>query len=316
MKHEFNTPDTPQTGTTMVERSWGPLSEKARVHLIESGLKKRYYFYAMEYAADCMNLLGGSESNKMEPGQAPDATLGLNYDLGALVPFGSSATLTTKSEAKNADVTKEGIMLGLNQSGKGCRVLLRDGTIVTSALVTIKPNSQAQRERLASLRRDPSLADAFEREHYHLDEGPESFGTITKAGLRDLNTTAEEQALPHKMPVATVGAQPGHAGHPAQLLPRAPPTAAKAPKVAPLVKDDVAKVEIASARAAGLHLRWAPNPKRGLSAERYALYSAALTFAQFDTDLHISPQRKDRTQGLSRGFGLRCRTPVLLFHSH
>jgi hypothetical protein len=46
-------------------------------------LKKKTYFYAMEYAADCMNLLGGSESNKMEPGQAPDATLSLNYDLGA-----------------------------------------------------------------------------------------------------------------------------------------------------------------------------------------------------------------------------------------
>ena len=126
-------------------------------------------------------------------------------------------------------------------------MLLRDGKIVTSALVTIKPNAQAQRDRLASLRRDPSLADDFDREHCHLDEGPESFGTITKAGLRDLITKAEEQALPHKMPVATVGAQPGHAGHPAQLLPRAPPTAATAPKVAPLVKDDVAKVEIASA---------------------------------------------------------------------
>jgi hypothetical protein len=85
MKHEFNTPDTPQTGTTMVERSWGPLSEKARVLLIESGLKKKYYFYAMEYAADCMNLLGGSESNKMEPGQAPDATLGTPDALKALV---------------------------------------------------------------------------------------------------------------------------------------------------------------------------------------------------------------------------------------
>jgi len=103
----------------MVERSWGPLSEKARVLLIESGLKKKYYFYAMEYATDCMNLLGGSESNKMEPGQAPDATLGLNYDFGLLVPFGSTTTLTTKSSAKNADVPKEGVMLGLNQSGKG-----------------------------------------------------------------------------------------------------------------------------------------------------------------------------------------------------
>ena len=86
--------------------------------MIESGLKKKFYFYAMKYAADCMNLLGGSESNKMAGAwEAPDAKLGLNYDLGALVPFGSSATFTTKSEAKNADVTKEGIMLGLNQSG-------------------------------------------------------------------------------------------------------------------------------------------------------------------------------------------------------
>jgi len=76
----------------------------------------------MEYAADCINLLDGSESNKMEPGQAPDATLGLNYYLGALVPFGSPATLTTKREAKNADVTQEGVMFGLNRSGKGYRV--------------------------------------------------------------------------------------------------------------------------------------------------------------------------------------------------
>jgi hypothetical protein len=97
------------------------------------------------------------------------------------------------------------------------------------------------------------LADDFEREHYHLDEGPESFTTVPKAGLRDLTTT--EQALPLKMPVATVGAQPGHAGHPAQLLPRAPPKAAKAPKIAPIVKDDVAKAVIASARAASLRLR-------------------------------------------------------------
>ena len=70
----------------------------------------------MEYAADCINLLDGSESNKMEPGQAPDATLGLNYDIGALAPFGSPATLTAKSEAKAADVTKEGVVLGLNKS--------------------------------------------------------------------------------------------------------------------------------------------------------------------------------------------------------
>ena len=213
-------------------------------------------------------------------------------------------------------------MLGLNQSGKGYRVLLRDGTIVTSALVTIKPDAQAQRKRLASLRRDPSLADAFEREHYHLDAGPETFDAVTKSGLRDLTTTAAEQALPHKMPVATVGAQPGHAGHLAQLLPRAPPTAAKAPKIAPIVKDEVAKAEIASARAAGLHLQWAPNPKRGLSAERYAFYSAALTFRAVRqvvrevSDLHVSTQREERAEGLSRGLGIRRGAPLLLFHSH
>jgi len=34
MKHEFNTPDTPQTGITMVERYWGPLSEKALFFLL------------------------------------------------------------------------------------------------------------------------------------------------------------------------------------------------------------------------------------------------------------------------------------------
>jgi hypothetical protein len=49
-------------------------------------------------------------------------------------------------------------------------------------------------------------------------------------------------------------------------------------------EDDMANVEIASARAADLYLRWAPNIKLGLSAEWYAFYSAALTFAQFDLE--------------------------------
>jgi len=59
VKHEFNTPDTPQTGSTMVEQRL-----EKEVLLLEDGVRGR------------LHELGGSESNKMKPGQAPDATLG------------------------------------------------------------------------------------------------------------------------------------------------------------------------------------------------------------------------------------------------
>ena len=46
----FNTPGTPQSGTSRIKRLWESLPKTTRCHLHTSGLGKHYYFGAMVYA--------------------------------------------------------------------------------------------------------------------------------------------------------------------------------------------------------------------------------------------------------------------------
>ena len=87
----FNTPNTPKSGSYRIERVWGSLPKAARCSLFTSGLAPPFFFHAVVYAADMANSLP-TEANVLGRGEAPDQALGLNCDLGVLVPFGTLGT--------------------------------------------------------------------------------------------------------------------------------------------------------------------------------------------------------------------------------
>ena len=63
-----------------------------------------------------------TRSNKLGRGEAPNATLGLDYDLRAFVPFGSLGYLHVhgnKEDEKNELV----VIIGLNHDGHGYRAI-------------------------------------------------------------------------------------------------------------------------------------------------------------------------------------------------
>ena len=84
----LNTPSTPKSGASRIERVRGSLPKAARYSLFTSGLEPQFFFHAVVYAADTANSLP-TEANALGLGEAPDQALGLNYDLGVLVPFGA-----------------------------------------------------------------------------------------------------------------------------------------------------------------------------------------------------------------------------------
>ena len=84
----------------------------------------KYFFDAMVLASDVRNCLP-TTANRLGEGEAPNATLGLPYDLRMLVPLGTLGYLRVsghKADAKNALV----VIVGLNHDGPGYRAIRVD----------------------------------------------------------------------------------------------------------------------------------------------------------------------------------------------
>ena len=279
--HRLNTPDTPQSGTSRIERLWRSLSTAARSSLLSSGLGMQYFFDAMVMASDVRNVLPTS-ANRLGDGEAPDATLGLQYDLKSIVPLGTLGYLLVdgkKADPKNVLV----VIIGFNNDGPGYRAVRVDnGTVVAS--VHIKPDPRQPRCNLPGLLGTSSAAASdFVREHYDLSDSSRTFdlGTAMPGQITDL---ADEPAAPTPPGlVQQVGAAPGNGGSRAGLRRRAGPAQAAEVSGGLLHDTSTVQVMIRDTRAAGQVLRWRPGfSKTGRSGERYPFYSKARTFAQFD----------------------------------
>jgi len=280
--HRLNTPDTPKSGTTRIERMWRKLSTAARANLYESGLSHRYFYYAMEMAADAHNQLP-TTSNKSGNGEAPDETLGLYYDLMKLVPFGSKATLRVKGD-KADDKTEVVFVLGFNPDGPGYRVLRKDGKITASIHVKVTPEVATKREYLEAVRKNPLEQTEFVQRHIDLVGTPVDTSAAGSLGVQDISVSSQEQRTVQRLAVQEVGAHPGHGGSRTGLVDKAPTRTLTVSTRSPvLMTKESADALIANARAAGMVMHWQPtNPKTGRSQERYELYSKARTFSRFD----------------------------------
>jgi hypothetical protein len=84
-------------------------------------------------------------------GEAPNATLGLDYDIRAFVPFGTLGYMhvhSNKQDAKNVLIT----IIGLDHDGHGYRAIrVTDGLTVTS--IKIKVQSRAMSSPLFATHR-------------------------------------------------------------------------------------------------------------------------------------------------------------------
>ena len=117
----FNTPNTPKSGTSRIERVLGSLPKAARCSHFTCGLAPSFFFHAAVYAADTASSLP-TKANVLGRGEAPDQALRLNYDLGVLVPFGTLGhhlVEGSKRDAKNKLVA----ILGLSHDGPGYRAI-------------------------------------------------------------------------------------------------------------------------------------------------------------------------------------------------
>ena len=298
IKHSLNTPDTPKSGTTKIERVWGILPAASRSAVYSSGLAHKYFWDAFVRAGDVYNMLL-TEANRLGKGEAPKETLGLPYDLQMIsVGFGSDGYLQIPG-AKRDDKAELVVVLGLNHDGPGFRVLKQDGTIVASVHVRAVTGGKVLRTALAEARKDPATASAFMKEHYNL--GDDVLGLqAAKGGCTDLDIELPG-AVALVPPVQVVGATPGMAGSRVSLHPRAltknekragqrhPVPAATRPARRGTLSLEVANAMITSAAAAGHVFKWADGHKKsGLSGERYRIYSKCQTFAAY-TKLKTQP---------------------------
>jgi hypothetical protein len=295
--HRLNTPKTPKSGTTRIEGVWRTIVKAARQSILHSGLKKMYWWDAMMLAADVYNMLP-TAANVLGHGEAPDATLGLAYDLRGIVTLGAPAFLRIDGD-KGDDAMQQVVMLGYNHDGGGHRVLCQNGTIVTSIHVRVNCDDKQFRGELEVARRDPKNAKQFFKDHFNLDGGALDLGSATGGQLVDLLATGEAAAVQPSR-VVQVGDAPGHGGSRMSLNKPAPPPAP--PTVTArlaannghgsIMGKEEADALISGARAAGQVLRWLPGfTKTGKSGERYRYYSTTKTWAQYDamlTDTFIS----------------------------
>ena len=296
--HRLNTPGMPQSGTSRIERLWETLPKATRCHLYTSGLGKQYYFDAMVYAGDVFNC-SPTDANKLGRGEAPDATLGLDHDLGRFVPFGSLAYHLVPG-AKADDKNELVVIIGLNHDGHGYRVLrVSDGTVFVSLDVKAHPDLGTARTLLDKVNAGVSPSSAsFVAQHCNCGETLVDVDRATRGGhlMNLIETQADTEAARAAPPlIQQFGNPPGHGGSRASLRPRVPPAEfragsrspvpsgrASAPR-SPIYDAPTTRALLRDARAAGQVLRWRPGfSKTGKSGERYQFYSKARTFAQFD----------------------------------
>jgi hypothetical protein len=285
--HRLNTPATPESGTSRIERMWRLLLKVVRRTLLTSGLSKIFFWDAFVLADDVFCKLP-TAANALGEGEAPDKTLGLAYDLRGIVRLGSCAYLRVDG-AKADAVMEEVIVLGYNHDGGGYRVLKRDSTIVASIHVRPHPDITSVRVELAAARANPAAASAFMNKFFDLEGRVLDYGDASGGQLKYLDVVADAPVQPS--PAVLVGDAPGHGGSRFSLNAPAPPPspALVATRIAAangkgvLMTNEVADALITSARAAGHVLCWLPGfAKVGQSNERFQYYREARTWAQYE----------------------------------
>ena len=278
----LGSPDAPRSATPHIERFWGTLRDAADASECEAGMDPAYKFYAMAYAAQVYNR-SPTLANAYGAGQAPFTTLGLPVGLERLVPFGNPCVVARPSPEKGKQANRRGRILGLPSDTSGYIVLLdplAGASPVASEVIT--SNDVTPRRGGA-----PWGTDAEGRPapvEGSSDAGPHTGFVPFPSREEAAGVAAAEAASPvpavSRAPVRqSVGTAPGDAGSRHALLDRAD-RAAPTRGVAAALPVDEALALITDAMMNGKTFVFIqPNPKRGKSAERYAVYSAETTFA-------------------------------------
>ena len=277
---------------------WGSLPKAARCSHFTSGLAPSFFFHAAVYAADTANSLP-TKANVLGRREAPDQALGLNCDLGVLVPFGTYGHHLdggSKRDAKNELVA----ILGLSHDGPGYRAIkVSDGEVITSAHIKAQPALGTARSLIARVATDPTAPEAaFVSKYCNTSDIYVDIADAERGLLAHMEDTARDMAAAAAAPpplVQQVGHAPGHGGSRCGLRRRATPAVprggsrrgspqARLPATrGPIHDKATTRALVRDARAAGMVLRWRPGfTKGGISGERYPFYSRARTFAQFD----------------------------------
>jgi len=92
LERYFASPDSPKSATVKIERFWGTMREATDACMLASGLDQCYRFYAIMFVIHVYNR-SMTAANKIDPGEAPYRTLGLDEELQKLVPFGNPCTV-------------------------------------------------------------------------------------------------------------------------------------------------------------------------------------------------------------------------------
>jgi len=275
---QLNTPDTPQSGTTKIERVWRTIVSAALKQSMVSNLLPKYFFHSLLYAADIYNL-SPTKANRINPSASPLATLGEQFDMKMIVPFGCPAVHKLngiKTSAKSELV----LIMGLNPDGPGYQFLCQDGKIRASVHVTPCPTHESPPAYVARATADSGCFDfAFSNKINCIDDS-----AAVSQGVSDLDDSIADRLNVPQRPPVEVGALPGHGGSRAGLEPHASAVDVPPPVSSVIIysKSEARAIE-SSARDAGAVFMWSnQNPRKGKAHERWSLFCKAKTFEQWD----------------------------------
>jgi len=208
-KRKFTSANTPESGSARIERAWREIVDVAKKSLLDSGLLKKYFFYAVGMAVHHHNYLP-DPSNRIDSSSSPAKSLGLPADdLGRFVPFGAYAILTVPHNSKMAPKSTVCCVLGYNPDGAGYQVLCMDGTIVASIHVTVLPHIVPDWRDDEGARQDPFECDSFRLRHCSATEPYLDTSEAKSISFSDLDDAASTSM---SIQSRTVGAVPGSGG--------------------------------------------------------------------------------------------------------
>ena len=135
---------------------WGSLPKAARCSLFTSGLEPSFFFHAVVYSAYTANSLP-TKANALGLGEATDQALGLNCNLGELVPFGTLRHHLVDGSKRYAKSELVAI-LGLSHDGLGYRAIkVSDGGVITPAHIQAQLALGTARRLMAIVASDPAV---------------------------------------------------------------------------------------------------------------------------------------------------------------
>lgn len=264
----FTSANEPLSGTANIERFWGTLRDAAEASLLMSKLPRKYLFDALDMAGRVYNLMP-TQANALGGGRPPFATLGIEFDLSVLVPFGNRCVVRRdvgKSEMGNV----RGRIIGIPVDTGGYRVLLEDGEVVTSVHVIPRRNNVLWGER-----DDGTFGVADEEEEKVVEE------KVVDDELESGGGGGGGGAAQTMPVVQTVGAAPGDSGSRASLMRRPRGQTVRTGKV----MEEEAAIRVIREALAKKHffVFQTDNPKQEGSAShaRYDVYKLATTEEQW-----------------------------------